>query len=115
MGVLKQPGILSLFLYPKVKEQSLFIFFSVSDIALLIKYRFHDGEEDVVDEETRNNGLEVHEESQQRKLDDRLKKRKIVDAKRINVIDYSVIKLPANMFGYYLSENGSGFVDDCVR
>ncbi len=38
-----------------------------------------------------------------------------MDAKRINVIDYSVIKLPANFFGFYLQENAQGFIDDCER
>ncbi len=69
----------------------------------------------VGDEETRNNGVEVNEESKNTKFDDGTKKRKTMDTKRINVIDYSVIKLPANMFGYYLSEHGQGFVNDCVR
>ena len=71
-------------------------FHSESDVALLIKYKFHD-------EELSNDS------------DTKLKKRKISDTKRSNVIDYSYIKLPALMFGQYLDQDSEDFIADCSR
>jgi len=65
-------------------------------VALIIKYKFHD-------EEMLNC------------TDLKNKKRKMTDTKRINVIEYSYIKLPALMFGQYLDQDCQGFIDDCIR
>jgi hypothetical protein len=73
---------------------------SESDVALVIKYKFHDS-----DEEDAQNWIDPKNS----------KKRKATDAKTTNVIEYSAIKLPALMFGQYLDQDGPGFVDDCTR
>ena len=72
-------------------------FFSESDIALVLKYTFHDGNPGDDDDETT------------------VKKRKTGDIKRNNVLDYSKLKLPAVMFGFYLNHDCQGFIDDCAR
>ncbi len=69
-------------------------------MALVIKYKFHDS-----DEEDAQNWIDPKNS----------KKRKATDAKTTNVIEYSAIKLPALMFGQYLDQDGPGFVDDCTR
>jgi hypothetical protein len=75
----------------------LFFVFSESDVALIIKYTFHD------------------EEMTNCSADNKTKKRKINDIKRNNVIDYSYIKLPALMFGQYLDQDSEDFIADCSR
>ena len=65
--------------------------FSDSDVALVIKYQFHDFTEEV-------------EQSKKRKL-----------TKISNVIDYSNIKLPAVMFGQYLDNDAGSFIENCQR
>jgi hypothetical protein len=60
-------------------------------VALVIKYKYHD---------------ETEDES---------KKRRITDPKRINVVDHSLMKLPALMFGQYLDHDCQGFIDNCIR
>jgi len=65
-------------------------------VALIIKYKFHDEELNSA-------------------ADNKTKKRKIIDSKRINVIEYSYIKLPALMFGQYLDHDGQEFIKDCDR
>lgn len=72
-------------------------FLSESDVALIIKYKFHDEEEELNNPETKN------------------KKRKITDVKRTNVVDYSYIKLPALCFGHYLDQECPAFIEDCLR
>jgi hypothetical protein len=71
--------------------------FSESDVALTIKYNFHD-------EMASFNSTTG-------------KKRKITtaDLKRNNVLEYSVLKLPALMFGQYLDQDCQTFIDDCIR
>ena len=69
---------------------------SENDVALIIKYKFHD------EEETNS-------------VDMKSRKRKITDIKRNNVIEYSSLKLPALMFGQYLDQDCQGFIDDCNR
>ena len=65
-------------------------------MALIIKYKFHDEEPNST-------------------ADNKIKKRKVTDSKRNNVIEYSYIKLPALMFGQYLDQDGQEFLDDCDR
>jgi len=72
-----------------------------SDVALVIKYQFHDQEnfpEDPCEENT-------------------AKKRKIPSAasRNVGVLDYSRIKLSAAMFGYYLEAECLKFSVDCHR
>ena len=68
-------------------------FFSVNDVALVIKYKFHD----------HNNMIETENH----------KKRKL--PKIDSVIEYSNVKLPAMMFGQYLDNDSVTFVTDCLR
>jgi hypothetical protein len=44
-----------------------------------------------------------------------IKKRKFSDSKLKSLIDYSQIKLPAQMFLHYLEKYGSQFVNECIR
>ena len=48
-------------------------------------------------------------------MDNKNKKRKMIDTKRTNVVEYSYIKLPALNFGQYLDQDVGGFIDDCFR
>jgi hypothetical protein len=44
------------------------------------------------------------------------KRQKIsLDSKHQNVIDYSVLKLPANQFLEYLTLDSKNFISDCLR
>jgi hypothetical protein len=44
------------------------------------------------------------------------KRQKIsLDSKHQNVIDYSVLKLPANQFLEYLTLDSENFISDCLR
>ena len=76
---------------------SLFIYFfiySANDVAMVVKYVFT--EDDV-------------------QVEHSIKKRKLSDSKLKSLIDYSQIKLPAQMFLHYLENYGSQFVNECVR
>lgn len=84
-----------------------FLCFSPQDIALVIQYWFHDADTDEEDPDDPNN-----EKGQGEKA---TKKRKITDARQINVIHYSKIKLPALQFGFYLEKDCGGFLKDCLR
>jgi len=71
-------------------------FFSESDVALIIKYNFHDSQNQIESE-------------------DKSKKRKLNPVKAHSVIDYSSVKLPAPMFAYYLDSDCQSFMHDCLR
>jgi hypothetical protein len=44
------------------------------------------------------------------------KKRKITDAKKAaSIVDYSSLKLPADIFRTYLEEHSFNFLEDCLR
>ena len=72
---------------------SLFIY-SANDVAMVVKYVFT--EDDV-------------------QVEHSIKKRKLSDSKLKSLIDYSQIKLPAQMFLHYLENYGSQFVNECIR
>jgi hypothetical protein len=70
------------------------LFFSENDVALVIKYCF-------------NKNTEANLSN---------KKRKITDAKQVaSVVDYSSLKLPADLFRIYLKEHSFNFLEDCLR
>jgi len=69
--------------------------YSENDVALVIKYKFHDETSCDITDKSKNRG--------------------ITDAKRTNVVDYSSLKLPALMFGQYLDQDCQEFIDDCIR
>jgi len=72
--------------------------FSENDVALVIKYHFHDSAEIQSGHETKN------------------KKRKVFQTtKRNSIKDYSYIKLPAPMFAHYLEFDCQNFINDCLR
>jgi hypothetical protein len=72
--------------------------FSENDVALVIKYHFHDSAEIQSGHETKN------------------KKRKVFQTTKCNSIkDYSYIKLPAPMFAHYLEFDCQNFINDCLR
>ncbi len=68
---------------------------SEKDVALVIKYKYHD-----------EMACDTTDES---------KKKRMNDPKRINVVNYSSLKLPALMFGQYLDQDCQGFIDNCIR
>ena len=72
------------------------LFFSESDVALIIKYNFHDSQNQIESE-------------------DKSKKRKLNPVKAHSVIDYSSVKLPAPMFASYLDGDCQSFMHDCLR
>ena len=75
-----------------------YFLFSDSDVALIIKYHFHDAQDQIKNEEEKN------------------KKRKILlPTKRNNIMEYSSIKLPAPMFAHYLQNDCQSFIRDCKR
>ena len=73
---------------------------SENDVALVIKYKFHDQKE--AEEDPNKNDMNT-------------KKQKMGDIKKANVVEYSYIKLPALLFGQYLEEDCQKFIDDCNR
>lgn len=86
-----------------------FLFFSPQDIALVIQYWFHDADTYEEDPE------DPHNEKDQGEKNQSIKKRKITDARQINVIHYSKLKLPARQFGFYIEKDCEGFLKDCLR
>jgi hypothetical protein len=74
------------------------LFCSECDVALVIKYHFHDIEEELSANITEENS----------------RKRKILQAPK-RIVDYSSIKLPASMFALYLEDDCQSFMKDCVR
>ena len=67
---------------------------SAADVAMVIKYVF------------KQDNIEMDHSS---------KKRKISDNKLKSIIDYSQIKLPAQMLLHYLENYGSLFLNECIR
>ncbi len=72
-------------------KKIIFLYFRESDIALNIAYKFNQTTEPLS------------------------KKRKFTDAKKMGIIEYSSIKLPAQNFIDYLSNDMRSFVDQCLR
>lgn len=70
-------------------------------MALNIQYQFHDEEED-----------EKHTDGDYRP---NVKKSKTDIKNNTNVLKYSRIKLPAAMFGIYLENDCTNFLNDCLR
>ena len=97
-------------------------FFCERDIALIIKYEFHDETRSVQElnsQEFKNKNHENDEnQDDQTAQPSQPKKLKLLggmDRKRQNIIDYSSIKLPALGFAEYLIHDSSDFIDDCLR
>lgn len=72
-------------------------------MALIIKYKFHDDDDEV----ERFTGCAAENKNKKRKM--------TTDTKRVNVIDYSYIKLPALNFIQYLDQDVNRFIADCLR
>jgi hypothetical protein len=72
--------------------------YSECNVALVIKYHFHNIEEKLSTNFTEENS----------------KKQKILQAPK-RIVEYSSIKLPASMFALYLEDDCQNFIKDCIR
>lgn len=86
------------FIFLKIWIFLIHIFCSESDVALIIKYCYHD---------------QCAEEEKASSI--YYKDPKCKDKKKTDVILDNKIKLPALMFGQYLDQDCQGFIDDCIR
>jgi hypothetical protein len=95
------------------------LFYSESDIALIIKYEFHDekqiDQEKKRQESTSNKRKQDEDQDEQNSPVKKFKQPWGTDRKRQNIIDYSYIKLPALAFADYLSLDSQHFLEDCLR
>lgn len=99
---------------------TLFYYYSENDIALIIKYEFHDEKQPDQEncthpESASNKRKQIEEQNEHSSPVKKLKQPWGADRKRQNIIDYSYIKLPALAFVNYLSLDCPQFLEDCLR